>query len=271
MEPIVFSMSAIAAFKRCRKSYEISYEMLLEPKSVPSYVTQGSDIHTLLHQAAKGETLDKNNEMYEVVESYLREEPLPKKILSAEESAYTLILPAGEFYDCYGIPHEHPDVYIRTTFDLVYEERGMIVGRDYKSFATQPTYDLQLDFQTRIYIAALIAKYQTDRVRFEHENIRRTPPSPLSHWSPAQCYIRNEVAFPKHEIRQQWDETKDVVRDMLRARVEQRFYRQDLKTGPHSCNMCFVRDLCIAQLRTGALDEQTISLLANRREKERMP
>ena len=269
-------MSSIAAFKRCRKAYQIGYEYLLEPLEVPDYITRGSGIHKLLENAANGKPLDPNDPWFPVVDSYLKEIPLPPPgaRLLVEEPIYTLILPAGSFYGWDGAKHEHPDVYIRTTYDLAYERDGGIILRDYKSFEKAPTMDFDLTFQNRIYIATGMVKFQTENVMFEIEAIRATPPftyDKSSKWKPSECYINTPAAYPKHEILQTWDETKDVIRDMLRAKVEGRYYREDLQVGPHSCTSCLVKKLCLAEMRAGQLDDQDIKLLAKPREPEKMP
>ena len=258
----VLSSSAIAAYKRCPKSYELGYVMGLEPFGTSTTaLEQGSEVHRMLAEATCGAFVLDGVGMGEVVDTYLAVNHLPNKILHVEEPVYTEILPG---------------VYIRTTFDLVYErEDGVIVGRDYKTFDRAPSLDIDLDFQGRIYIAALMRKYPGRDVEFEYEYIRRVPPGTKNSkgvWSNEECYLNIPLVISKQEAEQLWTETQWVVEKMLADEERHQFARHDLKVGPHSCGSCFFRDLCKAELQHGGLDETDLAILApTRREPLELP
>ena len=268
MPPIVFSSSAIAAFKRCPKSYEFGYELLLEPEgTVKDYVQQGSEVHEALAAYYNNKTVDYSTDMYCIADEYFKHNtmPHPDNVLSVEEPLYTKI------YE-----HIAHNCWLRTTFDLVYErEDGTVVARDYKTFERAPTIDVDLDFQSRIYIAALQKKYPDRQVEFEFVYIRRVPPGTKNSkgfCTPEDCYLTVPVVVSRHESDQIWKETGWVIRAMLEARRNKEFWRSDLKVGPHSCGSCFYRNLCKAELQHGHLDEQDLALLApTRREPIQIP
>jgi hypothetical protein len=273
MEPIVFSSSAIAAFKRCPKSYQLGYEYNLEPVVTKQYVEDGSNFHRLVAGAAKGEIQynDESN-MWAVFYEYVSHVrlPAPDKVLMVEDPLYTLLTERG-------FNEGHEEVYIRTTFDLVYErEDGTIVARDYKTFEKSPTLDLDLDFQGRVYIAALMRKYPGREVEFEYEYVRRVTPGTKNskgYWTAEDCYLRFPLVISKREAEEVWKETQWVAEAMLAARESKRFWRTDLKgSSPFTCGSCFFKDLCKAELEHGELTEQDLAILApNRREPITLP
>lgn len=266
MEPIVFSSSAIAAFKRCPKSYQLGYEMGLQPDdTVKDYVHQGSNFHALAAAHYTRERTDANwSDMLDVWSEYLAHQAMPEGVLSVEAPTYSELL---------------PDVWVRTTFDLVYERgrgEGPIVGRDYKTFDRAPTLDLDLDFQGRFYIAALMRKYEGREVEFEYEYVRRVPPGTKNSrgvWTPEDCYLRFPLIISRREADVVWEEAKWVVESILRAQDRNRFWRTDLKgASPHTCGSCFYRNLCKAELEHGELSEQDLAILSpNRKEPITLP
>jgi hypothetical protein len=246
--------------------------MLLEPKTTSDAARAGSDFHRWIELAAKKgvEALcaaQERDEMWEVANTYLAHRPLPEGILGAEEPLYTQIL-AG--------------VYLRTTFDLVYQKGSELVARDYKTFAAWPSLDHDLDFQARIYLACLGRAFPGRNVQFEHEMVRRTPPG-VAHnkkgevWSPEECYRTDTLVCSQVELDLLWEETKEVVQDLLRARRryseghKSAFYREDLKGNFQGCESCFQRELCKSEAQTGHLDDQTIALLSNPRKPLEIP
>lgn len=280
MEPIVFSSSAIAAFKRCPKSYQLGYEYNLEPVVTKQYVEDGSNFHRLVAGAAKGETQHNDgSDMWNVAVEYMRNVrlPAPDKVLMVEEPLYTELRADVVNAEGHELGHQIRYVYIRTTFDLVYErEDGTIVARDYKTFEKSPTLDLDLDFQGRIYIAALMRKYPNTPVEFEYEYVRRVTPGTKNskgYWTPEDCYLRFPLIISRREADEIWKETQWVAEAMLAARESSRFWRTDLKgSSPFTCGSCFFKDLCKAELEHGELSEQDLAILApNRREPITLP
>jgi hypothetical protein len=264
MKPIVFSSSAIAAYKRCPKSYDLGYERGLEPVTIPEYVEQGASFHALMAMAAKGDYAfpDTGDGMTDVARAYLEHKPLPEGVLMVEEPLYTPLIDG---------------VYLRTTFDLVYERPdGTIVGRDYKTFERAPTLDLDLDFQGRIYISALMLKFPGRPVEFEYEYVRRSVPGTKNskgYWTERDCYLNFPLVISRREAEDIWRETQWVAEAMLVSRETGRYWRTDLKgSSPFTCGSCFYRDLCKAELEHGQLDEQDLAILApNRKEPIELP
>jgi hypothetical protein len=268
MPPLVLSASALDLFKRCRKAYQLGYEMNLDPIFTNEAVEQGSTFHALMAQMASqtGESLKLDTtdplSMDSVVSSYIRHrwDIDSYEIISAEKPMYTPLIEG---------------VVLRTTFDLVYRKGQEVFIRDYKTFAAAPTYDVDLDFQGRIYIAAMMKQLKSDRVRFEYEYVRRTPPNVPKdkagkHWTPDECYINVPLIISKREAAALWHETQWVAADLLRAREEGRWYRQDRK-GWNGCQSCFYKDLCKAEVQLGVLDDATINMLSKPREPMEMP
>ena len=266
MDKVVFSSSAIAAFKRCPKSFQLGYEMGLEPSTtIKQYVHDGSSFHAIMAAESKGESWGDvfGGDMLDVAAAYLRARPRPENRLMIEEPLYTLLAgPSNSTLDWY-----EPDIYIRTTFDLVYQrEDGTIVGRDYKTFEKSPTLDLDLDFQGRVYVAALQRRYPECPVEFEYEYVRRVPPGTKNSkgfWTPQDCYLTFPLVISKREADAVWEETQWVAEAMLQARERNRYWRTDLKgSSPFTCGSCFYRDLCKAELEHGELTDQDLAILA---------
>lgn len=262
-EPLVLPYSAIALFKRCRKAYELSYERLIEVASSEA-AQQGTDFHRYASSAAlyrlTGALSDDDrafiqnpeNPMRAVWAAYKQHRGLPTEIVSAEDPLYVKLL---------------PKVYLRTTFDLVYRDAdGWIVGRDYKTFEKAPALDVDLDFQGRIYIAALMRRFRTDKVRFEYEYVRRVPPGTSNSkgtWSVDDCYINVPVVISNREAEDLWKETQDVARDILAARRKGTFYRGGTRKEFGSpCLGCWQSDLCKAEIMHGHLDDEDVRLLS---------
>jgi hypothetical protein len=259
--PIILSMSAVASWKRCRKQFDLGFQRMLNPRKTTEAAEFGTSVHWLLEKAAKHQPYTQNEQddpMFVVADAYLQENPLPSNILLVEQPVFAHIINWGE-----------RPVYIRTTYDLVYmDEYGFYVARDYKTFAAMPTYYVDFHFQSRIYLGTLMRHFNTDKVKFEFENIRRTAPrkyDPTSKWKTADCYLNVPVSVPIPEVREQWQETQNVVHDLLRSVDENRLYREDLQVGPHSCASCFFNELCVADFQ-GKLDAQTVALLSTPRD-----
>lgn len=268
--PIVISMSAFQAFKRCRKSFYLGNVLDLEPNKTNEAVEKGASFHKWIERETRRQVYQESivgvqqDEMYPIADAYMLEYPLPdpNDIYYVEEPIYTKILEPTLI---------QPAVYIRTTFDLVYRDKDWVVGRDYKTFERLSTHDLELDFQSRIYLAILRFTYGRN-VKFEFEYVRRALPKkydPKSKWTTADCYHRETILCSDREIDALWRETQQVARDILAARENgyDSYYRTDLRgTTPFTCHTCFYKQLCKADL-AGALDDQTVALLAKPKEK----
>jgi hypothetical protein len=120
----------------------------------------------------------------------------------------------------------------------------------------------------------MMKQFKTPKVTLEYEYVRRTRPNiPKDKagkcWQPEECYLNFPLVISVREARSLWQESQWVVEDILAARETGRFYRVDRK-GFGGCSSCFYRELCESENQLGSLDEQTISLLATRREPLKM-
>lgn len=259
--PLIISSSSLAAWLRCPKSYEISYVKHLDVPTTSEAVEQGRNFHQFMENAANGKQIKSSDPMAEVARQYLKYNPLPEDIKGAEVKTYVRLL---------------PNVILRCTFDLIYQKQTLLVARDYKTFDRAPSLDVDLDFQGRLYIAQLAhmpgsKEFQTV---FEYENVRRCPPGTKNSkgvWSPAECYIRETMVISQGEIETVWADAQEAANALLTMYERNRWYRSPLKVGPHSCGSCFVKNLCLAELQNGVLDDQTISLLSVPRKPLEMP
>jgi hypothetical protein len=286
--PLVISMTDFQSFLRCRKSFYLGYVLQRSSQTTNQAVEDGRTFHDIMEIIAKGtmsapEIVAKygaDDPMLNVVGAFLREHPLRGRTLMVEEPLYTLVIDETP---------STPAVYIRTTFDRVYDLDGWIVGEDYKTFEKAPSFDDDRNFQFRTYTAALQKHFGTDRVSFRVPYVRRVPPgSPrgawdegpdqngdywkvtaagkrtkCDRWLTSECYLFNEIVMSTLEVEQMWAELQEVARDLVRCLlVEHRWYRTPLNAGPHSCSSCFVRDLCAAQMRTGTLGADDLEFMS---------
>jgi len=296
-DSLIIPTSALQAYRRCPKSYELGYVQMLDPIVDREAVIEGRGFHEEMeayaHERRGTVATDKtglpkryvaSEAMHDVAVSYIRHKAGAEfdrmtQIIAIEEPLYTRIHPPSGMLPVLNaqwahLDHRLPDVYVRTTFDLVYQyddDGDWIAGRDYKSFERAPSYDLDLDFQGRLYIATLMQRYKTDRVRFEYENVRRVPPGTKNSkgvWGPDECYISYPLVISADEARRLWREAQYTVAKILQAMAlgdPAAWERHDLKVGPHSCGSCFWKHLCKADMH-GTLDEQTKQEFANRRD-----
>jgi hypothetical protein len=255
---LVLSSSAIAAYKRCPKSYDLGYRRNLRPRTTNEAVERGTDFHICMADAARGGALDEGCQMAPVAQAYLAHKPLPARrdVLRIEEPLYTKMNAA---------------VWIRTTHDLVYRRGTEIIARDYKTFSRAPTLDIDLDYQAKLYIAVLMRHYETDRITWEMEYVR----SSLTHangtpWKPEECYSTVPLVISRMEADTVWQETEWIVEDIRRKLEDGKWYRADLKGFYPGCSSCFWKEGCKAEIQ-GGLDDQTIDLLYTRGEPLRLP
>lgn len=272
--PVVVSMSAVATFRKCKKSFELSDLMKLNPVGTRNEsVDIGSLLHEMLALAAEGGEWQEwpttgVEHLVDVVSEYLSHNPLPdeRRILGIEHSYYTLVLEENEAY-----PGSQP-LYVRTTLDLVYKTiAGTVRGRDYKTFTKAPTLDLDLDFQGRLYATILQRHYPDAYVDFEWEYIRQEVGRDLKGgytlWPIEDRYLNVPMVMSEHEMETTWQELRATCKDILRKMRERMhgdkfaFYREDSKGAINSCSSCFYRKLCQVEYANGELDTQDLAML----------
>jgi hypothetical protein len=253
-------------FRTCREAYKLGYVYNLDPIGTESEaVENGTAIHKYLEMAAKGDeewmrgdtAVDQNGL---VAQYFLEHHPLPPNIIMAEDREFFVEL--------------LKDVWVRCTFDLVYERNGEIVIRDYKTFSRAPSLNLDLDFQARFYIAAA-QRHFGKPVSFEYVFIRQTRPNVPKDkagkcWEPEECYLFYPLDIPQQEADRVWAEAQWTATDLQRALEHSKesdavWYHNDRK-GFGGCDSCFYRRLCAAENQMGKLDQETIAQLSNPRE-----
>jgi hypothetical protein len=288
---IIISMSELALFNRCRKAYELGYVKNLVPTTSSTPAMQGSALHAELESYAHDRrgtvgpvSIDSTDDMFAVAQEYLKRRGAAgfdamKRVLTIEEPVYTPIAPATSMLSTLveKMAHPLPMIYLRTTFDLMYERTdGWIVARDYKSFEVAPSANYDLDFQGRLYAATAMIAFPGRQVMLEFENIRRSVPgtkrgaAPAAGkpdrrpvWTEDDCYIRQPLIISADEAKNVWLEARHIVAQILLTRAvgqtdPDAFYRQPLKAGPHSCSSCFYKHLCLADSQ-GSLDADFIA------------
>src|SRR5580692_5678311 len=184
--PLVLSSSALGAFKRCPKSFELNYVRGFQTPTNRA-VEEGASFHDMIAKIALGMSQERliaeycGQPMLPVVLAYLKYKKLPGIILAAEQPLYTKILPS---------------VWIRTTFDMMYQllPDSSPTIRDYKTFANAPNLDVELNFQSKLYAALAKEHFGLESPpRFEFEYVRRTPPYVEKDkkggvWTAEECY-----------------------------------------------------------------------------------
>jgi PD-(D/E)XK nuclease superfamily len=279
----VLSMSALQAFKRCRKSFDLSYVRGFDAKALPQPITDGASIHQHLAAMSLGTydvlgKVQQGDEMAAIAWAYGQARPVPSgaRVVAVEQPFYHVLIEPDPFMNGY------PGVIVRCTFDLAYllteprpDVQNYTVLRDYKSFDRAPTLHVDLDFQGRLYTALGMRIFKSPHVFFEYVYIRRTLPNVPKDksggkWSEDECYVNVQLMLSVQEADELWAETQDVARDLVRCMDEGRFYRTDLKTGPHSCSSCLVRHGCVAEVQH-TLTQDTIEMFYNIREPIALP
>jgi|SRR5580698_9309440 hypothetical protein len=283
MTPLVLSYSALATFSRCRRAYYYGYELNLEPRKTTAAIEEGSDFHRQMQEEAdflRGRDISPPDEtsMTMVAEEFLYHHPLPggEDILSVEEPIYVKLL-EGYIEEVSDGRREicHPDVWLRCTPDLVYKRGKWTIVRDYKTFEKKPVLDRELDLQCATYQAVYREKYGPDTM-FEYVHVRRTPPG-VSHnkkgdvWEPEECYIFQEMYAPDHQLKELWREQQNLARDLVRAQVEGRFYRQPANCCGGICGGSLYKELCTADIKEGGLTEEDKLALATKKEPTTLP
>jgi hypothetical protein len=260
--PLVFSMSAVSTFMRCKTKYKLMYEMLLDGSKENEAMAEGTAFHSIMAEYARTGRLEHDSPMGEVAKVYLHHRTFPRDIVRVEEPLYI------EFSD---------GVYIRGTCDLIYREDDTLVIRDWKTFARLPSLDADLDFQARLYIALVMRHYKTKDVRFEHEYVRKTPPGVQkdkagSCWSPDECYINTTIVASLRETMTIIKEVSIELENLLRTRETGGYTRTNLKGGGYdSCSSCSVKEICKAELTNGELNDSLLYGISRKREPIEIP
>lgn len=267
----VISMSGLQAFKRCRKSFDLGYMRNYEPIVTSDPVTQGASIHRHLAALATGEydvlqKVQEGDPMAAIAWAYNANRPIPTgaNVIAVEQPFYRILVEPR--IGVGGSDKGTPGVILRCTFDLAYRKPPYVVLRDYKSFDRAPTLHVDLDFQARIYTAFGMRYFETPRVFFEFEHIRRTLPNVPKDksggkWTEDECYLNTPLIISEREADALWEETREVAYDLVRAIDEKRLYRTDLRgSGPHTCASCFFRHGCVAEVQQGTLSADTAEM-----------
>jgi len=254
---LYLSSTSLHTWMRCRKQYELSFMLNLEPKVKPEAMGKGSSFHKCAEAYFKGERAT-DEPLLPVWEEFMLHNQLPVDVISAE-------LP----YWCDLIP----GVRLRITPDLVYRSGDWIVCRDWKTFSKDGEWDVDLDFQGRLYTALLRRHFQTELVRFEYVKVRSELGRELKKgyvaWTPAERYPEPDELIPsKAECDILLEEAQYAAREILERTVKRigppgALYRSPQRGfDMNSCDRCLVKEACKKDL-TGELDESTISLLYN--------
>jgi hypothetical protein len=299
-EPLIFSMSQIKTYVECKKRAQLAYEMLLQPNvSDEAAMSKG----TAFHKYAQYQTSQRWPHLEKVEKPEVSEETVglynswwehrgrtqhdaKKRVLGVEKPIYTLLnIKTGILGQA---------VYLRCTFDEIYlDKEGWIVGFDYKTYKVDSSPDVDLDFQGRIYIAALQRLFPDYPVRFEYERVRQSAPgTPRGNaqglrleegtwwtynkagdkrkrseiWTPAECYETIILTADQDELDVLWNETLFNATELIvRRRVSETTPGAwGRTTDKFACGFCYFKALCKADLKN-TLDDQTIDLLATRR------
>src|ERR1700678_1224605 len=226
--PLVLSSSALIAYGRCPHSFEISYLNGWRTKGKDCMV-QGSAFHYLMQRLYQGASEDELREigtsgefpdMYEVFLAYRNfcghKFPPKSSVLSIEEPLYTRLL---------------PNVWLRCTFDRIWNDDGEITDDDYKTFDKAPSLDVSLDTQGRLFLVVLQNHYpEFSRFKRRYLNVRRMPPGvpknatqqklsdagkPFESWSVDECYKDHTLRLIPGEAEIVWKEAQHRARKIL--------------------------------------------------------
>ena|ERR1700722_3832414 len=275
-DPLVISSTALIAFGRCPKSYELGYVDRYRMAG-KECMRKGSEFHYLmqrLYQGATEEELEQIGrdgefpEMWDVFTAYrLRRGhtfPDVSRVLHTEEPLYTRLL---------------PNVWLRTTFDRIWNDDGEITDDDYKTFDKAPSLDVSLDTQGRLFLCVL-RKHFTDFTRFKRRylNVRRMPPGvpknatqlkaqaagkPFESWREDECYVDRTLRLIDGEAEVIWKEAQSRAEKILWSHERrtkdpssQPFDRVYLKgSSPYTCSGMICRSLCAKQMAQGGLTD----------------
>ena len=283
-EPLIISMSQIKTYVECKKRAQLAYEMLLEPvKDAESAMSAGTAFHkyaeyqtsNLWEHLPKVADPNASAETKDLYDSWWEhrgraQHETKRRVLGVEKPIYTLLEVNT------GIPGQR--VYLRCTFDEIYlDKEGWVVGFDYKTFKVQTPFDVDLDFQGKLYTAVLQRLFPDQNVRFEWERIRQSAPgSPRGNaaglrleegtwwtynkagdkrkrseiWTPEECYESIVAISEQTELDGLWDETLfNVMELIVRRRVSETTPGAwGRTTDKFACGFCYYKALCKSDL-----------------------
>jgi CRISPR/Cas system-associated exonuclease Cas4 (RecB family) len=267
MDDIVLSMSAISTYQRCRKKFKLSYvEGMEDADLVPSEALEkGTSFHKHMEDYYLNPKGAEQNEMSEVAREFIKRRPMPdiKDVLQYGD-VYAVDKPF-----LYKLPY-YSSVYLRCSFDLAYRSNDIFVIRDYKTFSRAPSFNIDLDFQGRMYLAFASKLWGPGTYKFEHEMVRTEAPGtahgnkPVKYWTEEECYFHHSMILPKEEMEDDWQEILSLVDEIVNKLDDpcSRYQRSPQKGGGYmDCSSCNVKNLCIAQ-KQGNLDSDNIRNLS---------
>ncbi len=258
MTTITLSMSALMSYMRCESRFKWEYILgIVDNKDESDALTKGTSFHKLMEYQAKGAPWPESD-MIDVATAYLRHNPLPKNILSADDP-HILDLSA----------QLGADVGLRSTFDLVYWIDKTLVIRDYKTFSKLPSMDKGINFQVCEYLWAASQIWPNfDNYMFEHVYVRSTPPNVPKDkagncWSLGECYPVSPPIIKTAEQLQRHGEMVIAWADRAYQRVISN--APYLKAGLNDfgflgCEQCPTKAICNAD-EEGELTEQTLKII----------
>jgi len=276
-KPLVISSSGLIAYGRCPKSFELSYVegYRMKPRDCMS---QGSAFHFLMQRLYEGATEDELEtigrggewaEMYDVFLAYRahkgNEFPARDKVIRLEEPIFSQLL---------------PNVWLRTTYDRLWDDNGELTDDDYKTFDKAMQLDVSMDTQGLLFLAVLQRKYGTQYRGYKRRylNVRRQTPltpknatqqkladagKPFESWSLDECYKSQPLRLVPGQADVVWKEMQSRAEKILwslkrrtKDPTSEPFDRVYLKgSSPYTCGGQICRTLCMKQFLQGGLTE----------------
>jgi hypothetical protein len=279
VEPFIISSTMLASYKECKKQAELGFfrEGGLEPKRAPGVMDWGIQFHKMAewHTRTMWPNITSTKEQLiepEVADDVRRvywaywdnkgsvDHGKIRSVLGVEAPLYVPINVKRQ---------DGRPIYFRATFDKIFLDKdGWIIGHDYKTFKKQDAWDVELDFQGRIYTAVLKWLFPDRNILFEYDRVRQDlPKTHGGKWLYEECYEDIQLVCSPIEIVKLWKETEYAIAEMCATENFNGWYRQENK---FKCKMCRFKELCKADLQ-GTLDAGTIELLADHRKPMTVP
>jgi len=265
--PLVLSMTELSYFRRCRKKFDLAAIRGLSPRQDSDAAGRGRAFHAIMEAVAKdpdhARPTEGDHEMLPIAQAYydhLRESgewPFDS-VISAERGYFAEIAPS---------------VFIRCSFDLVWQAGSEAIVQDYKTFSRAPSIEEtdHLDPQANDYLFVASAALGLKRVKFRWEYVRQELGRMLKKdksavyvpWEPHERYFRQEMILGDDVMETVERELYETAMDVREAIERGRYYRSGQKGGGYdSCSACFYRHLCSAEFWHGELTPGDIESLA---------